>query len=256
MKTRSDFVTNSSSSSFILRSKDVEKYIPAAVGRAWEEGADLYKDIYDDYWDRVERLAKYTEERFETLCREITPIEEQDAEDVCECFEWYFEDLLEITLGYSPQKDADENEFKSKGFEGFLQTPAFNGLSEETAEKAAELVVLYVMSRENWDLWGKQTETINSLTAESCECSLYDIVEGEKFDFGFYSDRVIYALTVNNFEKLARYIQKYADKTAGAILGDITGAKYMFFDDEEIDWYIYTTLNDAEECLLCCNHMG
>ncbi len=280
MKLRTDFVTNSSSSSFILVSKDIAKYRDEAKIMC-ENGE---RDLYTHYFNlvktdgnkaelieaEVDNGLRFMNQKFNEMLENILPMENYSTFAIREVFRWYFDDIMKKLFADYPvkgdfERNSPEYEKKAEIFSKSLET---RPLTDKEREKAACIIYLTVADafydpeeKIEPPFTAKQIEAyFNRLLNEHLAITRgYSCIEDQEFWENYiYSDEygIVGSLMLNDREQMLSIVKSFAGLNAGAVFGKLTGADYMFLDWEEMDWYVYKTLSSKPECLYACNHMG
>lgn len=216
LKLRTDFVTNSSSSSFIFSKNTDLKELEKRVNKKAIDLIEQSKTCTD-------KFEKYGLERSAVeikmiVSHLITP-DELEIDDLLEVLSWYICDICEEICKSKDMNNLDETDMNMV-FTDVLTDLICDVLygGDYSPDRLEELAICDLFSSHNNDH------------------NVLDVIS-------------------NNFEKWVEFVNRYKD-TPGKMLDDVLDCKYLYFDSDETYYLAVEILSEMEECVYSCGHMG
>lgn len=247
MKIRTDFVTNSSSSSFILKDTNMDDIYKAFEGKK----AEILKDEwvsernYEAYLDWLKYIKP-------------VPIREHDLGALSEVLGWYEDDIVakifEKGLGAEFRIGADEYWRLKPETEAALEKYEF---TDAMIEQLMSMIMVNCIEENHYHPFEKEGEGkhIDYATEETIQSYLVEMLSWDR-----RGSDMLYFVVSHYYEKVWELATKFANKPAGEIAEELFvalyGARYMYFNICETHYLISETIGASPICVLSCNHMG
>ena len=237
MKIRLDYVTNSSSSSFILKDNSSKLIREAVSNRLSIEPRDEWE--MQDY----ELARSWTSE----IIGE--PFGEHRIDDLREVYEWYRNELLCRILGvayWTSWAEYDDwiDKVKAVVSEKWQEV--------EIKEKLSAVFTLDIYERILWNNGIEEPKGGSIIIyQEHLETYIWEFISSWNIDHN-----VLYRFYLDNLEEILKYAKRFDKRSYADVMEYLFDAPYLYFDEVETHYLICEALRDADFCTYSCGHMG
>lgn len=233
MKLRTDFVTNSSSSSFLFeKGTDINELKKQVLAR-YEE-LDAKQDRHWRSPEFVESIRQREREFLQNFENEIQHFTDVDEWGLSEIYDWYGDDMLKKKLAGMPENKS------------------------QWSREVKRFVYLY--SYIHFIFWWSRTEI-----PEIDICGMIDTVAVKDLFRVRYADcyaedaeEICRYFIKNEFSELMGYFEEMAQKPVrmGELLEQYFECELVIYNGIQVEVCLADALAEAKECVYSCVHMG
>ena len=247
MKFRSDYVTNSSSSSFIFKSTDLTPNIIFQFRSNFEHNLS---DDLEPYSELDAKLSKDYEdsvrESFNHILSNIKSIEKFSNHELSEVVNWYSYDIIRGMIKgsrlegecFGDQSDIDLSKLSDDALHIILDILFLNFYFDDPT---------YTDIKNEDNPITKVYYTIDQL-----QSILDNHVNIERHRQDIF-DRALAA----NYDRLAKLLPNFANTPISNFFSHLfNGGDFLYFDWDSTHYVIVETFYNDKNCLYACGHMG